>query len=359
MKIAVVLPPGFRFCAMEPNSIETVVRSLLSGAGDDVRVFCERGAKVRDTTRVTEIDSGPGRLLYFSRMVRALKAFSPDYIEFHQKAVSAQPVAMALRGVPNSLYRHNAVKPAKNRFDAWRLAWQFSPFDAFIFVSDAIRRDFARHYPAVTKPTYALPNPIDADLWAGEPDDKDRHIVFSGRAAPEKGLAPLCEGLAEVLERHPDWRVTLLLNRYEVHQGWTDQQLEVLAPVAAQVEVVKDQPLQAVKDALRRAAIAVVPSIWQEPFGLTALEAHAAGCAVVSSGTGGLREASGDHAVYLPEVTGDAIATALEGLISDPGRRTTLAQAGQAFVREAHAPKLRARQLDAIRARIAGITPPP
>ena len=87
----------------------------------------------------------------------------------------------------------------------------------------------------------------------------------------------------------------------------------------------------------------------REALGLTALEAHAAGCALVSSGRGGLREASGDHALYV-EVDGpDPLAAALERLITDPETRLALARSGQAFVAQVHAPEARAAQLDRLR----------
>ena len=49
---------------------------------------------------------------------------------------------------------------------------------------------------------------------------------------------------------------------------------------------------------LGRAAIAVAPSRWQEPFGMTALEAMASGAALVCSRRGGLPEVAGDCALY-------------------------------------------------------------
>ncbi len=62
--------------------------------------------------------------------------------------------------------------------------------------------------------------------------------------------------------------------------------------------------------AMREAAVVVIPSLWAEPFGRTALEAMACGAAVVASRSGGL-----------PEVLGDA------GLLVEPGHRAALVNA--------------------------------
>ncbi|ESQ76412.1 glycosyltransferase family 4 protein [Asticcacaulis sp. AC402] len=352
MKIAIVLPPGYTFCAVEPNSIETVIRTLSADSRNDIRVFCETGAKARDDIAVTEIDPGGNRLVRRQRMIEAVKAFAPDYVEFHQHAISASAIAGALKAIPNSLYRHNYVKKPKHLFDRWRNVWRNRSFDSFIFVSEAAKADFLGNYPQNAGRTYAVGNPIDASLWPGDPLAKDKTIVFSGRAAPEKGLAPLCDALAEILPKYPAWKAVLILNRFDVHGDWAQAQIDKLAAVAERVTVLKDQPLDAVKAQMKAAAIAMVPSVWQEPFGLVALEAHAAGCAVVSSGTGGLREASGDHAAYVPDVTGPALATALAQLLANDDLLLKLAQSGQAFVRVVHTREHRAAQLRDVREEI-------
>ena len=55
----------------------------------------------------------------------------------------------------------------------------------------------------------------------------------------------------------------------------------------------------------------------KEGFGRTALEAQAAGAALVSSGSGALREVSGDSALYLDAVTAQAIADTTGRLMED------------------------------------------
>ena len=115
-----------------------------------------------------------------------------------------------------------------------------------------------------------------------------------------------------------------------------------------------NQPIGSVQALLKRAAIAAVPSQYFEAFGLAAIEAHVAGCAVLSSGIGGLREASGDHALYVDPITADSVAKGLNRLIGDAQFRDTLAREGQSFAIAEHDAPKRARELDALRERIAG-----
>jgi glycosyltransferase involved in cell wall biosynthesis len=128
--------------------------------------------------------------------------------------------------------------------------------------------------------------------------------------------------------------------------------LRLLEPFGSRVRLMTDLPLSEVRHEMKRAGIAVIPSLWEEAFGLTALEAHAAGAAVVSSGRGGLREVSGSHAVYVSEVTGETLAAAIIGLIDDAPRRIAMAMEGQAYVTQAHTASQRADELNVARLHI-------
>ena len=70
--------------------------------------------------------------------------------------------------------------------------------------------------------------------------------------------------------------------------------------------------------------IMVVPSIWEEPFGVVALEGIAAGCAVVASRGGGLPEAVGPCGILFPNGDVSALAAALKDLLTSPGLRDKL-----------------------------------
>ncbi len=73
--------------------------------------------------------------------------------------------------------------------------------------------------------------------------------------------------------------------------------------------------------ALAGAAIVVVPSRWQEPFGLTALEAMASGAALICSPRGGLPEVAGDAALYADPDDPAALADAILALACDGAQR--------------------------------------
>ncbi|EGF90358.1 glycosyl transferase group 1 family protein [Asticcacaulis biprosthecium C19] len=351
MKIAIVLPPEFKFCARRPHSIETVIRTFATYNpwGHELRVFCDGGAEARCDIPIVELPVGAGRSARTRAAVAALKAFAPDYIEVHHEARLANQIARALPSVPTAIYRHNYIKPPKNIFQRLDQNWRYGALDRFLFVSNDTRDHFLAAFPKFASRAFSIFNPIDAAKWTGNPDAKDHTIVFAARAIPEKGLEPLCDGLAQALPNHHDWKAVLILSAFDDANTWAQTQVAKLKDLGDQVTILTNQPLAVVQENLAKGAISVIPSVWKDPFPLSALEAHAAGTAVISSGSGGLRDISGEHAVYIDPVDGPSVASAIDKLIGDPGLRRQIAAFGQARARVEHTIPRRAEELNTIR----------
>jgi glycosyltransferase involved in cell wall biosynthesis len=73
------------------------------------------------------------------------------------------------------------------------------------------------------------------------------------------------------------------------------------------------------------AAIYVLPARY-EPFGLSVVEAALSGCALVLGDIPSLREIWGEAAVFVPPDDGEAVAGAINALITDSTRRCQLAK---------------------------------
>ena len=347
MKIAVILPPGCHFSLSQPNSMETVVRTLAQGDPDaELRIFCCDSDNDHGDLPVHALPTCKKRM---AALEEALEDFQPDVIEFHQQLKQAVRVARRFPRATRFLYRHNALKSPRNLLDKWRYEQRFKQMDGLIFVSEAGRRDFLSDFPSQEQKTFAVPNPINVDLWRAPVENREQVIAFAGRAMAEKGVDLICAALPAVLDRHPDWRAVLMLNDWETRGDWAEPHIAPLARYGDRVRVMKSAPLAKVRAVMQKAAIALTPSTWAEPLGLTALEAHAAGAALISSGRGGLKEASGPHALYVGDLSPEGLQTAIEALIADPGQRLAMARAAQDYVTRVHTPTNRAQQLRQLR----------
>jgi len=359
MKIAIVMPRGSRFCPDNPNSIETVVRTLLGSSQyrRSTTIICDEGAAHAGPATVITVPEGLRRSPRNLAVEAILRAIRPDQIEYHQHLKSAADIAKRFRDTPQVFYRHTRVKAPRHLIEGLRYRRRLRQFEQLVFVSQAARSEFLIDYPTFAAKAAAVCNPVDASSWSADPTAKEKLIVFAGRPTAEKGFDLFCTALIDVLEQAPDWQASLMLGEWEKHAEWAAPWLTGLARFGDRVQVVRSARLAQVQVVTRRAAIAVTPSRVAEALGLSALEAHAAGAAVVSSGRGGLKEASGPYAVYVEPIEARGLAQAIDSLIRDDDRRIAIARAGQAYVIAMHSPACRASQLDLLRAQLVAPAP--
>ncbi|HEY0518895.1 MAG TPA: glycosyltransferase family 4 protein [Ilumatobacteraceae bacterium] len=153
-------------------------------------------------------------------------------------------------------------------------------------------------------------------LTALLPDEE--FMIFVGDLRPMKGLDVLLDAYSTLEPSMP-----LVL----IGKSWPDTPTALPRRV-----VVHDRwPNAAVIEAFRRSSIAVVPSVWAEPFGIVVIEAMAGGSPVVASAVGGIPEIVEDGVSGLLVAPGDATALghALAELIGDPQRRAAMGEAAR------------------------------
>ena len=182
------------------------------------------------------------------------------------------------------------------------------------------------------------------------PQSRERRILFAGRVVADKGADSFVAACAEALPELPGWEAVMIgADRFRPDSPETPF-TEALRPRAraAGVTLAGFRDHETVMEELSRAAIAVVPSRWQEPFGLAALEAMANGAALVSTRRGGLAELTEDVSVAIEADDVSGIAQAMISLARDPERRAALSRAGLERARAYDLPAAR-RQLDQLR----------
>ncbi len=341
-RIIVLMPRNMHFGPSNATSIDLCVHDLVrfSRYRDRTTVICQENDTLFPDLDVLSFSDRVGkstrRKITHVRRLAADKA--PDLVVVQQHLPTAAALARKLP-VPVIWHTHNFSKPVAggSYFATLRRGLRLRSFRSLggiIFVSEAALRRFDLDWPEVETLRAVVPNGLDFDAWKPR-QVREREILCVGRAAPEKGIKEAAMAVRKALTDHPDWRSCFILSEPNTHREYFDDVISVLAPVSSQVRIELSQPWSVVKERSEAAAIALVPSKWDEPFGRTALEAHAGGCAVVSSGTGGLSEISGSNAIMLPAGFGaQDIAMALEALISKPALCQDLAARGLEHARK-------------------------
>jgi glycosyltransferase involved in cell wall biosynthesis len=160
------------------------------------------------------------------------------------------------------------------------------------------------------------------------PPEKQPLILFVGRIIAAKGVADLVAALERVLPRRPDWRAEIIgtsrTRRQAEPTAFETALRERSARLGSQVRWPGYLPNDEVMARYLRAAIVVVPSLWDEPLARTAIEGLANGCAVLAYANGGLPEVLRGRGLLIERPAPEALALALDRVISDDALRGRL-----------------------------------
>lgn len=265
------------------GGIETV-SSLLA------REFDRMGHESVVLTRTRSTDS-PARIQVYrdpTPLVVLREVFRADAVILHGVPMRlAWPLAWLRRN--GVIVKHMWDPPARSRLRAW----------------------IARRHPAVCVSRYmstlggarhdVLPNPYDHTVFNELPDTaRDRDLVFMGRITRDKGIYEFVHLLQSLAAERPGLTATVVGAGPDLQPA-----IELIreAGLSDRVRFTGElAPDQAAAE-LRRHSLLVFPALWDEPFGLVALEAVACGAAVVGYNSGGIGEAVGPCGVLVP--TGD------------------------------------------------------
>jgi len=192
-----------------------------------------------------------------------------------------------------------------------RLKHFFVGFSISISISQAIA-DHLQH------PSTVISNPYRDDLFRIIPEiSRTQELVFLGRLVSEKGVELLLEALVELRKWGLKPQLTIVGTGSEdikLRQKTTSLELN------KQVTYVGAKIGKELVQILNEHQIMVVPSLYDEPFGVVALEGIACGCVVVGSERGGLKDAIGLCGVTFPNGDVKALTHALMELLTNPDR---------------------------------------
>ena len=247
---------------------------------------------------------------------------TPDWVEVHGRCQVAAYLARKRPDLNIVLVLHNdprGMKGAKTIAERRGLAKALKGvFAVSQYLIDGFNDGL---YDKDTEGLIQQVTPLGIDHRHQQAPQKKKKIVITGRMVPEKGMLEAAHALAKVLPQHPDWSARLIGAKGFQDGGKSPYENAVanaLAPCGDQAQALGFLPIKDVYKEQDHAAIALVPSQWQEPAGRVLLEAMVAGAALITTRRGGIPEYAEGRAMILDDPHADAIADALEKLLSDP-----------------------------------------
>ena len=135
---------------------------------------------------------------------------------------------------------------------------------------------------------------------------KKKLITFVGKLNKAKGYDLFGKAVIKILNKYPDWKANVIGDEPREKLNFNHSNLFLLGFLNHK-KVLK---------ILEDSKIAVVCSMWEEPFGRTSLEASSRGCAVIISDKGGLKETV-TNAIIIKNPNTNNVYKSIEKLIKD------------------------------------------
>lgn len=130
-------------------------------------------------------------------------------------------------------------------------------------------------------------DPAFGAVQRSEPTEHIR-VLYAGRLHPEKGIYTILEMMHEKEMTQIGATVTIVMAGQHVEEGKVIARMLKSYPYANLVEPAKN--VQAMAELLANTDVLLMPSVFEEPFGMLSVEAQHAGCRVIASSLGGLPE---------------------------------------------------------------------
>jgi glycosyltransferase involved in cell wall biosynthesis len=323
----------------------------------------------------TPISTSPWLFPDYGRQVAAdLKSQGCDIIHL-QHCSQYAPVIRALNPEAKIvLHLHSEWFSQSNPRE---LAKRLQSVDLVTTVGNYVTGKTKRSFPGVADRCETTYNGIDAREFSKEPDyaasrkRKVKRILYSGAVSPHKGLHVLLDAFVLVARQYPDVVLDVVgpIGNYPIQESFDKRDLESLRNVAPfyannfltliRSKILGQQPgksvyLRYLEDRLPEDVIDKVSllgmfqrpelveryyqsdifafaPIWDEGFGLPAVEAMAAGLPVVSSRSGTLVETvlDGKTGILVDKSNAAELAEALLLLLNDADLREAMGRAGR------------------------------
>jgi glycosyltransferase involved in cell wall biosynthesis len=287
----------------------------------------------------------------------ALHEFQPDVVfAWNQNRITLGPLyEVQAQGIPVALTLNDehmrqfapaeldgtarrALRRCVERYVEPRLTFESLDLRHTTCISAALARNLAQHgFPSDRLqvihqgvPLDRFPPRAEQECLAALPT-----VLYAGGLHADKGVAHLIRAVGRLHAQGMPARLRVVGSGSPADEACLQALAAECCPPGAVVFEPR-VPREALPAIYREADVFAFPSVWEEPFGLTHLEAMASGVPVVATGVGGCLEflEHERNALVVPPADDDALAVSLGRVLGDDGLRRRLIEGGLRTVRE-------------------------
>ena len=180
---------------------------------------------------------------------------------------------------------------------------------------------------SISPDAIVIGNPYDSERFKRKPEIKRaKDFIFLGRLVSDKGVSIAIHAFKLYIDNNiaPDTTLTIVGTGAELNNLQ-----RIVEDYGLEKRVIFTGPLQgeALVNELNKHKYLLVPSLWDEPFGIVVLEGMACGCIPIVSDGGGLPEAVGNAGLIFKKGDSHDLYQAMMKISRDEGLMKELRQA--------------------------------
>lgn len=249
--------------------------------------------------------------LYYLKIKKLLKKYPVDILILEASSQLSFLLKKDFPTIPIIQHLHNIPEGMFLKSNRWGVS-----SDGYMCVSRFIARKCIEKIRINEDKLDVLYNSVDTNLFRPVFNDEEKIalrkkagllssdfiVIFSGRIQPYKGVKELLQGFCRLHDTHIKLLVVGASFFSESGNGSFLKKLKLIAKnCEGNIVFTGYVSHEKIREYYQMADIAVLPSMWEEPFGLTCLEAISCGLPVVITNSGGMPEIIDDKCGFVLE----------------------------------------------------------
>ena len=245
---------------------------------------------------------------YTNELYKEYKKYNFKIIEIHNRPESLLYLINKKVKAKLIFIYHNNPQDLRSSSTVKERTFIAENTDQIYFVSKWVKDKFFQDLP------YEHRNNCDILYPAINPikkfPKKQNLIIFTGKLNSSKGFDIYGKSVIKILDKFNDWSALAIGNEPREKFNFKHSRLKILDWVTH----------NEILNYYKKSSISIVPSRWQEPFGRTAMESAAYGCATITSKKGGLPETF-ENSLFINKINEIQLFKIIEKLILNKSYR--------------------------------------